>query len=158
MKTTEDRTVDPIDRIGLLAPELVRRLDLVADGRTKDGISHPQYKVLAVLQDQGPSSVGVLGSTIGAAQSSTSELSARMEKVGLVKKTRSPVDGRVVVMMITEEGRNQLRQCRLRLRDAYGRFFDKAGVEARDAFLDSIEKLLAILDGKPATGPAGGGR
>jgi DNA-binding MarR family transcriptional regulator len=158
MKTTEDRTVDPIDRIGLLAPELVRRLDLVAGGRDRIAISHPQYKVLAVLQDQGPSSMGVLGSTIGAAQSSTSELSARMEKVGLVKKTRSPVDGRVVVMMITEEGRNQLRQCRRRQREAYGRLFDKAGAEALAAFLAAIETMLAILDGKPATGPAGGGR
>jgi DNA-binding MarR family transcriptional regulator len=158
MKTTDGRSVDPIDRIGLLAPELIRRLDLVAGGRSKDGISHPQYKVLAVLQDQGPSSVGVLGTMIGAAQSSVSELSARMERSGLLKKTRSPDDGRVVRMEITDQGRTLLRQCRLRLREAYGRLFDKAGVEARDAFLDSIEKLLAILDGKPATGPVGGGR
>ena len=145
MAKAEVKTVDLVDQIGLLAPELVRRLDLVAGGRAKEGISHPQYKVLAVLQESGPSSVGVLGSMIGAAQSTTSELASRMEKVGLVKKTQSPADGRVVLMAITEEGRRQLYQCRKRLRDAYQRLFADAGAEAPAEFLASLENLLAIL-------------
>ena len=158
MVKTEGKSMDPIDRIGLLAPELIRRLDLMAGGRSKEGISHPQYKVLAVLQDQGPSSVGVIGARIGVAQSSVSELTSRMEKVGLLQKTRSPVDGRVMLMAITEEGRSLLHQCRKRMRAAYGRLFADAGAEAPSAFLASIEKMLAILDGKPWTGSASDGR
>jgi DNA-binding MarR family transcriptional regulator len=149
MAKTEGTSVDLVDRIGLLAPELVRRLDLVAGGRLRDGISHPQYKVLAVLQASGPVSMGVVGSMIGAAQSSASELASRMEKVGLVQKTRSPEDSRVVLMAITDQGRNLLHQCRKRLRAAYGRLFADAGAEAPAAFLASIETLLAILDRKP---------
>jgi len=158
MAKIEGKSMDPIYRIGLLAPELVRRLDLVAGSRSKEGISHPQYKLLAVLQDQGPSSVGVIGARIGYAQSSVSELASRMEKVGLLQKTRSPEDGRVVWMAITEEGRSLLHQCRKHLRAAYQRLFADAGAEAPAAFLASIEKLLAILDGKPGTGAMGRGR
>jgi DNA-binding MarR family transcriptional regulator len=158
MMKTEIKTKDPIEQIETLASDLVRRLNQLMGGRAGDGISRPQYVLLSVLLEQGPLSLSALGSRIGSAQSSTSELAARMEKAGLVKKTRSPEDGRVVWLKITDQGRTLLRQCRKRPREVFHRLFAEAGVEARDAFLDSLEKLLAILDGKPATGPVGGDR
>jgi DNA-binding MarR family transcriptional regulator len=146
MTKRESKATEAVDRIEALASDLVRRLDLLMGGRAGDAISRPQYILLSALQKQGTVSLGVLCGVVGAAQSTTSELVARMEKAGLVRKSRSLQDARVAWIAITDQGRSMLLQYRQRPREAFRRLFAEAGAEARGAFLASLENLLGILD------------
>lgn len=68
------------------------------------GISGRQLAALRRLRTDGPHSVGGLGSHLHLADSTTSELLARLEAAGLVTRSRSAEDNRVAVVELTPAG------------------------------------------------------
>jgi DNA-binding MarR family transcriptional regulator len=68
------------------------------------GVSYPQYLVLAVLWDGGDLPVGALVSRLQSDYGTITPLLKRMEKQGLVLRTRNPRDERSVVVSLTDEG------------------------------------------------------
>jgi DNA-binding MarR family transcriptional regulator len=145
MNTAAESANDPIDRIEELAQDLMRRLDLLGGSKVHEDISYGQYKVISVIHHQGPISVGNLGRLVGSAQSTTSEMVARLTKAGLVNKVRGPYDGRVVMVELTDQGRQLMRRRRKRVREGYHAMFEKLGPLDRDGFVTSIKSLLDVL-------------
>lgn len=68
------------------------------------GLSYPQYLVLAVLWDEGEVPVGDLVSRLQSDYGTITPLVKRMEKQGLVTRTRNPKDERSVVVSTTPAG------------------------------------------------------
>ncbi|WP_207205316.1 MarR family winged helix-turn-helix transcriptional regulator [Microbacterium protaetiae] len=68
------------------------------------GLSYPQYLVLAVLWDQGEAPVRELVDRLQSDYGTITPLVKRMEKQGLVTRTRNPRDERSVVVATTEAG------------------------------------------------------
>jgi DNA-binding MarR family transcriptional regulator len=145
MNTVIESTNDQVDRIEELAQDLVRRLDLLSGSKVQEDISYGQYKVISVIHNQGPISVGNLGRLVGSAQSTTSEMVARLTKAGLVNKVRGPYDGRVVMVELTDQGRQLMRRRRKRVREGYHAMFDKLAPGDRETFVNSIRGLLEVL-------------
>ncbi len=129
-----------------LAQELIRQLDLLSGSKIQEDISYGQYKVISVINNHSPISVGNLGRLVGSAQSTTSEMIARLTKAGLVSKVRGPFDGRVVMVELTESGARLLRRRRKRVREAYRKLFEK--LEDRDQihFVTAVRTLNDILN------------
>lgn len=69
-------------------------------------LSLPQFNVLMVLASspEGRMAIFELNAHLVSTPPNTSWLSDRMQDRGLVKKTRSPDDGRVVILELTEKG------------------------------------------------------
>ena len=131
------------------AEELVRRLDLLSGGRGTDNISLGQYRVMAVINAHGTVSVGMLGKLVGSAQSTTSEMVARLTKTGLVSKVRGPDDGRVVLVELTEQGRQLMTHRKKTMQDAYEKLLCALEPEDKKRFIDSlwtINDILAAVD------------
>ena len=145
MMNAMDSVNEPIDQIEELAQDLMRRLDLLSGSKVQEDISYGQYKVISVIHNQGPISVGNLGRLVGSAQSTTSEMVARLTKAGLVNKVRGPYDGRVVMVELTDQGRQLMRRRRKRVREGYQALFEKLQPSERDAFLKSLKSLTEIL-------------
>ncbi len=145
MNTDIEITPDPIEAVEELAQELMRQLDLLSGSKVQEDISYGQYKVISVINNQGPISVGNLGRLVGSAQSTTSEMVARLTKAGLVTKVRGPYDGRVVMVELTDQGRQLMRLRRKRVRDAYQALFAKLGSDEQNAFIGSLRTLNDIL-------------
>ena len=145
MNTTNEATMEPVDQIEELAQELLRRLDLLSGSKVQEDISYGQYKVISVIHSHGPISVGSLGRLVGSAQSTTSEMVARLTKAGLVTKVRGPYDGRVVVIELTEQGRQLMLRRRKRVREAYTALFSKLSSAEQATFIESIRKLSEII-------------
>lgn len=73
-------------------------------------LSLPQFNVLMVLaaSPEGQMPIFELNAQLVSTPPNTSWLSDRMQGRGLVKKSRSPDDGRVVIVALTEKGWNAL--------------------------------------------------
>jgi DNA-binding MarR family transcriptional regulator len=146
MNTDTDVTPDPIETVEGLAQELMRQLDLLSGSKMQEDISYGQYKVISVIHNQGPISVGNLGRLVGSAQSTTSEMVARLTKAGLVTKVRGPYDGRVVMVELTEQGRQLMKRRRKRVREAYQALFAKISSDEQEGLVNSLRTLNSILD------------
>ena len=76
----------------------------------QEGISGRKVSTLRYLAEAGPFTVGQLGDYLCINDSSTSTTIADLKKRGYVTRTRSPDDNRVVMVAITDQGRELLAQ------------------------------------------------
>ena len=137
--------IDSVEMVEEQAQELMRHLDLLIGSKVQDDLSYGQYKVMALIHSHGSISIGNLGRLVGSAQSTTSEMVARLTKAGLVTKVRGPFDGRVVMVELTDQGRQLMRRRRKIVRDAYQGLFDKLVPDERSRFMDAIRVINGIL-------------
>ena len=73
--------------------------------RQQEGISGRKISTLRYLIEAGPLTVGQLGDYLCINDSSASTTIADLQKKGYVTRTRSPDDNRVVMVEVTERGR-----------------------------------------------------
>ncbi|MFZ7087471.1 MarR family winged helix-turn-helix transcriptional regulator [Curtobacterium sp. RRHDQ10] len=69
------------------------------------GLTYPQYLVLVLLWSDGPLTVGTLGDRLDLDSGTLSPLLKRMADAGVVVRTRSRDDERVVTVDLTDRGR-----------------------------------------------------
>ncbi len=141
-----EKPADSMEVVEEMAQELMRRFDLLSGSKIQEDLSYGQYKVLSVIHGNSPISVGNLGRLVGSAQSTTSEMVARLTRTGLVKKVRGPCDGRVVMVELTDQGRLLMRRRRKRIREAYQQLFARLSHDDRTLFIASIRNLNDVLD------------
>lgn len=72
-------------------------------------MSGRQIATLRYLRENGPCTMGDLSSYLFINESGTSEHVAKLEKAGLVKRTRSQSDNRIVEASVTEKGKKFAR-------------------------------------------------
>ncbi|HON80434.1 MAG TPA: MarR family transcriptional regulator [Spirochaetota bacterium] len=68
------------------------------------GLTYPQYLVMLVLWEEDNITVGHLGERLALDTGTISPLVKRMEKAGLLARSRDPQDERVVRLTLTEKG------------------------------------------------------
>lgn len=68
------------------------------------GVTYPQYLALLILWETGASTVGQLGDRLELDSGTLSPLLRRLESLGLVTRTRSVLDERVVEVSLTRAG------------------------------------------------------
>lgn len=137
--------IDPINSTEELAQEVMRQLDLLNGSKVQEDISYGQYKIISVINNHGPISVGKLGAYVGLAQSTTSEMVARLRKTGIVTKVKGPYDGRVVMVELTEQGRTLMHRRKDRVRKSYQELFSRLSLEEQRIFNESLRRLDDIL-------------
>ncbi len=128
------------------AQDLLRRLQSLNGEESNDEISMGQYRMLAVIHSRGQISIGDLVGTMGSAQSTTSEVAARLSKAGLIVKNRSPDDGRIVLLGLTERGKQLLRRRKKGVRAVYQKLLSSFSDKEKELFIKSICALNEILE------------
>ena len=68
------------------------------------GLTYPQYLVMLLLWEDGPCSVGAIGQRLSLDSSTLSPLLKRLQALGLVTRTRSTTDERLMIIDLTEQG------------------------------------------------------
>lgn len=139
-----EKTIEAIED---QAEELMRRLEILSGSRAHDNISFGQYRVMAVINAHETISIGTLGRLVGSAQSTTSEMVARLTKTEMVTKVRGPDDGRVVLVELTDQGRQLMQRRKKNLREAYSNLLDALEPDEKKRFIDSLCALNELLAG-----------
>jgi DNA-binding MarR family transcriptional regulator len=87
----------------------VTRLAHVLLRELEPGLSRTSLSVLARLREAGPTRVTELALAESVAQPSMTALVGRLSEQGLVERRHDPLDGRVVLVAVTDEGRSRLQ-------------------------------------------------
>jgi MarR family transcriptional regulator, organic hydroperoxide resistance regulator len=97
--------VSEVGRIVAGLRRVVRALELYSQEVRRDfGLTAPQLWALKTLERTGPLTTGALAKALVIHQSSASLLAGRLERRGLVRRTRSPDDRRCVRIELTDQG------------------------------------------------------
>jgi DNA-binding MarR family transcriptional regulator len=100
------------------------------------GLTYPQYLAMVSLWEQDGQTVGGLGEKLFLESSTLTPLLKRLETAGYIRRERSRQDERVVVLRLTEEG----RQLKEKAETVPGCIIDASG---RDA--DQLARLQAEI-------------
>lgn len=76
------------------------------------GITYPQYLVLMVLWEHDNTTIGEISQQLGLETNTLTPLLQRMEKQGLVVRTKGAVDGRQRLVSLTKAGKAMEERCK----------------------------------------------
>ena len=95
-----------------IAAGVERLVGLVRSLTPPDGISLTAAATLATLERSGPRRLTALAVQEGVTQPAMTQLVARLQDSGLVRREADPADGRVVQVRLTDQGREMLARRR----------------------------------------------
>jgi DNA-binding MarR family transcriptional regulator len=114
------------------------------------GVTVVQHRALVSLSEEGTLSVNELAARLGVDQSNASRLCARLERLGLVARSRARHDGRAVDVALTPAGERQVDAVdearRTAIVDILARMPDE---EARSA-VRALQQFDAAAEGSSA--------
>jgi DNA-binding MarR family transcriptional regulator len=119
--------------------------------QVRPDVSRTEAGVLRTLTD-GPRRITELAELEGLAQPTMTLLVQRLEQRGSVKRERHADDGRVVLVSLTEAGRNTLERFRAQVLDALRSQLDEMPDEAvadLEAATETLGSLVDALQGDP---------
>ena len=111
-----------------------------------------QYRLMAVVAANGPQTITEVAVSLGVAQSNASRHCDRLERLELLLRARSPSDGRVVLVDLTESGREVVALVTDVRRREISRVLETMGGPSRARILDAaraFNRAAADLDEHP---------
>ena len=91
-----------------LAPPIVG-IGLRSVQAAAGGVTLPQYRVLVLLHDNGPLTIGAIALELGVNPSNATRVADRLERLGLVTRAPSSHDRRIVLVEATAAGEGVVR-------------------------------------------------
>jgi MarR family transcriptional regulator, organic hydroperoxide resistance regulator len=115
------------------------------------GLTYPQYLVMMVLWEEDGATVGRLGERLHLDSGTLTPLLKRLEAAGLVRRTRSTTDERVVEIWLSPAG----RRLRAKAEGVPVALFCKTGMSAASAerLGTELRRVLGNLQPEPAPEP-----
>jgi DNA-binding MarR family transcriptional regulator len=137
--------------------EISERLveDLMSLWRILRGVTNPvrrgeitpqQYWLLRQLWREGPMSIGEVARVLGITQGSATSACQRLERAGMVRRERRVDDERVVMVELTEKGREQYRGWRRRRREVLSGLVSVLDREEQMELSRLIERVLEAAE------------
>lgn len=114
-----------------------------------------QLSILVTLLDQGPIRMTDLAAHERVRTPTTTVAIRRLEKVGLVKRSRDPSDLRAVLVDITPRGRAVHGESLANRRAAFAAMLGQLPPADLDILMKALAPLERLAFGEPTSGPAG---
>jgi DNA-binding MarR family transcriptional regulator len=136
----EDQVIAALRRI-TRAIDLHSRLLL-----KKSGLTSPQLAALHAIRRLGPVTVGVVAREIHLGHATVTGILTRIEERGLVVRTRGSNDRRSVLVELTDEGRNILREAPSPLQECFHRELSRLHEWERTMILATLQRIASMMD------------
>jgi DNA-binding MarR family transcriptional regulator len=114
-----------------------------------------QLSILVTLLDQGPIRMTDLAAHERVRTPTTTVAIRRLEKVGLVKRSRDPSDLRAVLVDITPRGRAVHSESLANRRAALAAMLSQLPESDLNTLIKALAPLERLASGEPTSGPAG---
>jgi DNA-binding MarR family transcriptional regulator len=135
----------PLDALAAtLTTDLERIFRLFRSLSPASGLSMTASATLGGIERLGPQRLTVLAAREGVTQPAMTQLISRLEESGLVRREASPEDGRVVLVVITDEGRAVLARRRSVRSERMAAIIAQLGPEHRAALANALPALDAL--------------
>ena len=127
-----------------LATDYERIVGLFRSLSPASGLSMTAAATLAGIERLGPQRLTLLAAREGVTQPAMTQLISRLEESGLVRREASPEDGRVVLVVITDEGRATLARRRAVRTERLTGIITQLGPAHRAALASALPALDAL--------------
>ncbi|MFE7775274.1 MarR family winged helix-turn-helix transcriptional regulator [Streptomyces sp. NPDC057445] len=125
---------------------------------TASAVSTSQLRVLYSLEREEGINLRTLGDVLGSTPSSVSRLCDRLEALGFVERTPSPVSRRELTLRLTGQGRAYLVELRARREEILLAAIEVMGPASRAALLEGLDGFRdAVAALGSSRGQGGGG-
>jgi len=138
--TLEDQVIAALRRI-TRAIDLHSRLLL-----QKHGLTTPQLAALQATHRLQPINVGALARDIHLSQATVTGILGRLEKRGLVSRTRGDRDRRSVVVQLTDDGAELVKEAPSLLQDRFHRELTKLQEWEQTTILATLQRIASMMD------------
>lgn len=105
-----------------------------------------QFMFLKVLDREGSMTISALRERTHSAQSSISEMVARLARQGYVNKRRDTADRRVVKVAITAAARAVLKARQREFRVRSGMILSALSLDEQERYLEAVETLVTLVE------------
>ncbi len=112
------------------------------------GLTGPQLAILQELSRQGNISTGELAKAISLSQATVTGILERLEKKGLVERTRSDNDRRRVIVNVTEDCIRLLEKAPSQLQESFVNTFHELEEWEQSMILSSLQRIVSMMDAK----------
>jgi DNA-binding MarR family transcriptional regulator len=137
------------DEVLISLRRLIRAIDLHSRYLSKHfGLTGPQLIILRELSRAGEMSPGEVASSVSLSQATVTGISDRLEKRGLITKTKSKIDRRRVVIRPTEACQQLLDQAPPPIQESFLIQFDRLKDWEQAMILSSLQRLVQMVDAK----------
>jgi DNA-binding MarR family transcriptional regulator len=109
-------------------------------------VGHSALSLLATLTAAGPQRLGALAAAEGVSPPSMTRLVASLEKLGHVRRTQDPDDGRAALVEATRSGRQLVLAGRATRMEALRTLLDKLPDDERELLREAIPVLEHLVD------------
>lgn len=109
-------------------------------------ITVPQFLGLSFLRVKPNSPVKAFAETLGLQLSSASGLLDRLAKLGLLKRTHSTEDRRVVLLMLTRKGEEMVDEIMKQKRHSVAEIFSALSDDERSVYLELMQKVMERIN------------
>lgn len=109
-------------------------------------ITGPQGLLIGILMHYGEMKISDLSEKLGLSNSTVSGIVDRLERQGLVERTRSIEDRRVVYVNVTQEFKKNANTHFKNLENKLDSMMTKATSEELDMILGGLEKLKEVIE------------
>lgn len=101
-------------------------------------VTLPQHRLLVLLATRGEQTVKELAEHLEINASNASRLCDRLQRLGLLSRDRSAIDGRAVVVSLTKEGHALLEAVRAHRREEVARVLDEMAAGDIEAAIGAL--------------------
>src|SRR6202046_2324557 len=135
---------------------ILRRGDPSAGKEAAGDLTLAQLSILVTLLDRGPIRMTDLAAHERVRTPTTTVAIRRLEKIGLVKRSRDPSDLRAVLVDITPRGRAVHGESLANRRAALAAMLSQLPESDLNTLTKALAPLQRLALGEPTSGPAGG--
>ena len=133
-------------RLAVLAGQISREYSRIY--QEKYGLSRAEWRVMAHLSQEDAVSVREIHTRVDMDKSKVSRAAARLEAAGVITKTISASDRRLVVLALTDKGRDMMHELAPIAAAFHQDLVARLGPDA-DAFLRGLDTLTTETDPRP---------
>jgi|GEM_PF-5780284 DNA-binding MarR family transcriptional regulator len=108
-------------------------------------ITGQQGMFIGMISRHGPQSIGELSERMGIAPSTVSEIVSRMEKAGILVRSKHPSDGRIVLVDLSPEHRKKAKQVIKNSHELWAESIGSATPEEMKDILKGLETLEKVI-------------
>ena len=133
---------------------VVARINRLANQRVRMPVPFAQARLLSTIEDQGEARISDLAALDNCSQPTMTTQVRRLEEAGLVTRTADPGDARAVLIRITSEGVDALRQARLDRGAAIDPYLDRLSDADRECLAEAVVVMRRLLQDAGAPVPS----
>jgi DNA-binding MarR family transcriptional regulator len=134
-------------RVALMALFGAQRRLRGRDARIEGGVSFAHYPLLSALAREGPMSAGQLAADAGLTPATVTQMLDALAGAGLVERSRSETDRRVVSTRLTDEGRRRVERKEAELIEKWRQALSGFDAGELAAATRVVARLGSYLDG-----------